>query len=81
MSYLQQSCLPGELWVAVMCGKELRQRRLEAEAVIQVRENGHLVKERAGVRQGDSWLLAISFSFCWLVRVFDLGLSYLEFIF
>lgn len=38
-------------------------------------------QERAGMRQGASLLLATSFSFSWLLRVLDLGLFYLEFIF
>lgn len=37
---------PGQLWVAVMCRMEVRERGPGAEAVTQVRENnGHLVEE------------------------------------
>lgn len=41
LCYLQQVCFTGELQVAVMCRMELKERGLQAVAVIQVRENGH----------------------------------------
>lgn len=37
LSYLQQTCFPGELQGAVMFRMELKERGLESVAVIQVR--------------------------------------------